>query len=220
MGNNTTQTNDKITENYSPWDVEPGHFGSSSENIHLFENFIDVEDLKIIQDFCPTINEWENGPESVYAEDGTCLYNADYWNNRTCDYGILSRINPEICSILEKYILKMKYTIEDIFKVKVSYRNPVIARWFPGIEQKPHADKQLVDGRPNAFPDYDLNSLFYYNDDFVGGELYYPQHDIIVSPRPGLAVLHPGDIHYLHGVKMIESGERYTTPAFFTVIEG
>jgi predicted 2-oxoglutarate/Fe(II)-dependent dioxygenase YbiX len=111
----------------------------------------------------------------------------------------------------------MKNTIENIFNVQVSVRPPVIMKWRPGIEQRPHADKQLNDGRPNAFVNYDINSLFYYNDDFDGGELYYPQHEISVKPRPGLAVIHPGDVNYLHGVTMIEKGYRYTTPSFYTV---
>jgi len=40
---------------------------------------------------------------------------------------------------------------------------------------------------------------------------------MVVKPEPGLAVIHPGDINYLHGVKIVTSGERYTSPAFFTV---
>jgi hypothetical protein len=34
-----------------------------------------------------------------------------------------------------------------------------------------------------------------------------------------LGVAHPGDIHYLHGVKPVISGERYTTPSFYTITE-
>lgn len=208
----------KIFED-SPWKIKPGHFGIGSENIHIIENFVELEDLVKIQKFCPTINEWNNEAESVYAEDGTCLYNADYWNDRQCSSEILQKLNPEIHSIVDKYIYKMKNTIESIFSVKVSVRPPVIMKWRPGIEQQPHADKQLNDGRPNAFIDYDINSLFYYNDDFTGGDLFYPQHNITIRPKPGLAVIHPGDFHYLHGVTMVTSGERYTTPSFYTVID-
>jgi len=206
-----------ITEE-SPWKIKPGHFGTGPENIHVIENFINENDLKKIQDFCPTINEWNNEAESVYAEDGTCLYNADYWNDRQCSSDILLRLNPAVHALVDKYIYKMKETIESIFGVEVSVRPPVIMKWRPGIEQQPHADKQLNDGRPNAFVDYDINTLFYYNDEFTGGELYYPQHNITVRPKPGLAVIHPGDVNYLHGVKMITSGERYTTPSFYTVV--
>jgi hypothetical protein len=200
-----------------PWGVEPGYFGSSPDNIIVIENFIDLDDLKIIQDFCPAINEWNNEKESVYAEDGTCLYNADYWNDRQCSTEILERINNEVWHIIDKYINKMQSVIEDTFKCKTQKRPPVIMKWRPGTEQRPHADKQLNDGEPNAFPEYDLNSLFYYNDDFSGGELYYPQYDIEIRPKPGLAVAHPGDVNYLHGVRMVTEGFRYTTPSFYTV---
>jgi hypothetical protein len=197
--------------------IEPGHFGSSSSNIKIIENFIDLQDLKIIQNFLPTINEWMDAGENKYADDGTCTYDASYWSNRQCSWDILQRINIDIHNMIEKYIQKMKKYLEDSFKVHLSTRPPVIIKWRPGMEQRPHADKQMNDGRPNPFPTYDINSLFYYNDNFEGGELYYPEHDILVKPKPGLAVAHPGDINYLHGVKQIISGERYTTPSFYTI---
>lgn len=208
--------NREITEE-NPWPIPPGAFGSNSNNIVVLENFIESEDLAKIQEFCPTINEWNNEQPSVYAEDGTCLYDAEYWNDRQCSDEILKRINLEVWLLVEKYINKMQVKIEEFFECKVLPRPPVIMRWRPGIEQRPHADKQLNDGRPNAFPTYDLSSLFYYNDDFDGGEIYFPDHDVEIKPKPGLAVMFPGDINYLHGVKMITSGFRFTTPSFYTV---
>jgi hypothetical protein len=201
----------------SPWNIQPGYFGDGPENIHVFENFIDEEDLKVVQDFCPTINEWNNSKESIYAEDGTCLYNADYWNDRQCSSEILQKLSMPVFFIIEKYIKKMQLALEEIYCVELINRPPVIMKWRPGIEQRPHADKQLNNGEPNAFVNYDLNSLFYYNDDFEGGELFYPQHDIVIKPKPGLAIAHPGDVNYLHGVTMITSGNRYTTPSFYSV---
>ena len=199
--------------------VIPGYFGSSKNNIKILDNFVELEDLKTIQSFLPTINEWMDAGENQYSEDGTCTYDASYWQNRQCSFDILQRINIEIYNLVDKYIHKMKNYLESEFKVKLNVRPPVIIRWFPGLEQQPHADKQLNDGSPNPFPTYDINSLIYYNDDFEGGELYYPQHDVVVKPKPGLAVAHPGDINYLHGVKKVISGERYTTPSFYTITE-
>lgn len=204
----------------SPWRVKPGHFGHGTENIHIIKNFIDLKDVKIIIDFARQIDEWSNDKEeNEYADDGTCTYDASYWNNRQCSHDILKRKNTEIYNLIDSYIEKMGLIAGNIFKCKLASRPPCIIRWFAGIEQKPHADKQMPDGSPNPFTDYDINTLFYYNDDFDGGELYYPDHDITVKPEPGLAVIHPGDINYLHGVKMIKSGERFTTPAFYTVEE-
>ncbi len=202
----------------SPWKIKPGHFGDGPENIHIFKNFIEKDDLINIQSFAKTINEWSNAKEeNEFNEDGVCTYDASYWNNRQCSHDILKRISPEIYDLIDSYIDKMADVAGSIFGCKLSKRPPCIIRWFKGIEQQPHADKQMPDGSPNPFPDYDINSLFYYNNDFDGGELYYPQHDIVIKPEPGLAVLHPGDINYLHGVKMVLSGERFTTPAFYTV---
>lgn len=199
--------------------VKPGHFGNSADNIKIINNFVELEDLKIIQKFLPTINEWMDAGENQYAEDGTCTYDASYWSNRQCSWDILQKINIDIYNLVDKYIDKMKKFLEDEFKVNLHKRPPVIVRWFSGLEQRPHADKQLNDGNPNPFPTYDINSLIYYNDDFDGGELYYPQHNIEITPKPGLAVAHPGDINYLHGVKMVTKGERFTTPSFYTITE-
>lgn len=197
--------------------IKPGHFGKEINNIKVYKNFVELEDLRIIQKFLPTISEWMDAGENQYAEDGTCTYDASYWSDRQCSWDILERINIDIYNIIEKYIQKMKKCLEDSFKVELSTRPPVIIKWRPGMEQRPHADKQMNDGRPNPFPTYDINSLIYYNDNFEGGELYYPDYDLIVKPEPGLAVAHPGDINYLHGVKRIISGERYTTPSFYTI---
>lgn len=205
-------------EAINPWKVAPGYFGSGSENIHVFENFIALEDVETVVAFAKQNTEWHNDKrESEYDETGRCIYDAAYWNNRQLPGHLLSKINPEIYEIIDKYIKLIAEKIEDIFDCRVEHRPPCLIRWFEGIEQQPHADKQMPDGSPNPFPTYDINSLFYWNDDFGGGELYYPQHDIIIKPKPGLAVLHPGDIGYMHGVKPITCGERFTTPAFFSV---
>ncbi len=197
--------------------VNPGHFGTGQDNILQIENFIEKEDLYKLQNFLPTINEWMDSGENKYDENGTCIYDASYWANRQCSGEILLKINPEIYYLIDKYIKKMKLAMQEYYKVELSERPPVVIKWNPGTEQQPHADKQLNDGSPNPFPDYDINSLFYYNDNFTGGELYYPEFDLEIKPKPGLAVAHPGDIYYLHGVKKIISGHRYTTPAFYTV---
>lgn len=197
--------------------VIPGYFGNNIDNIIVQKNFVDKQDLKEIKNFLPKINKWIDAGENQYAEDGTCTYNAEYWKDRQCSGPIIMELNPHIYNIIDKYIFKMKILLEEYFHVELYSRPPVLVRWFSGLEQKPHADKQLNDGSPNPFPTYDLNSLIYYNNEFEGGELYYPDYDLVIKPEPGLAVAHPGDIYYLHGVKKIISGERWTTPSFYTV---
>ena len=197
--------------------IKPGHFGSSKDNIMIMHNFVEENDLRTLQEFFPTITEWENPRETEYNEDGECIYDASYWWDRMCSGQILERIAPEIHQLINKYIVKMQNAIENKFSVSLSQRPPVLVRWLHGNEQQPHADKQLNDGTPNPFPTYDINSIIYWNGDFEGGQFYYPEHGIELEIEPGLAVAHPGDVHYLHGVKQMISGTRWTTPSFYTI---
>jgi len=98
-----------------------------------------------------------------------------------------------------------------------------VVRWLPGQFQEPHADKELHigedKGKPNDFPYYDLSGLFYINNDYEGGELYFPQHGIKFKPKAGSAYFFPGDMNYIHGVTEITSGIRYVCPFFWTILE-
>jgi hypothetical protein len=103
-------------------------------------------------------------------------------------------------------------------------------RWNTGNLQYPHADKELHkyeewgghpdrEGQPNDFPFYDIAGLFYINDDYEGGELYFPEQGIQFKPKKGAAYFFPGDRNYIHGVTEITSGTRYTCPFFFTILK-
>ena len=197
--------------------ISPGHFGSDSSNIIIIKDFISSSDLTKIQNFYSTITEWDNPRGDEFNEDGTCIYDASYWWDRMCSGEIIKRLSIDAYETIDFYIKKMASLIEDKYDVEVFCRPPVLIRWLPGNLQSPHADKQLNDGSPNPFPLYDLNSVIYWNDEFTGGQIYYPQHGIEVEIEPGMAVAHPGDIHYMHGVKEVISGVRWTTPSFYTI---
>jgi predicted 2-oxoglutarate/Fe(II)-dependent dioxygenase YbiX len=52
----------------------------------------------------------------------------------------------------------------------------------------------------------------YLNDDFEGGELYYPDLDISIKPKVGSMVVH--ESHFLHEVLTVRSGNRYSITTF------
>jgi Uncharacterized iron-regulated protein len=95
-----------------------------------------------------------------------------------------------------------------------------MASWF---KTRSHADKELHEGpdagTPNDFPHYDIASLFYFNDDYEGGELFFPIQGIEFKPVGGSAYFFPGDKGYIHGVRPIISGGRYTSPFFWQILE-
>lgn len=55
-----------------------------------------------------------------------------------------------------------------------------------------------------------LSILAYLNDDFEGGEIYFPELDYGIKPERGMLITFPGNLHYVHGVAPITSGVRYT----------
>jgi hypothetical protein len=58
-------------------------------------------------------------------------------------------------------------------------------------------------------------AVLYYNDDYVDGEVFFPQHDLKLRPKPGALLIFPGTKDYVHGVHVVGEGPvRYVLPAF------
>ena len=82
-----------------------------------------------------------------------------------------------------------------------------IARFEPGWGMHEHFDA----GKPN-----DIATLIYINNDYIGGDIYFPEYGISHKPEPGDLLTFPDNPNYIHGVKAISEGIRYTTPRWFT----
>jgi predicted 2-oxoglutarate/Fe(II)-dependent dioxygenase YbiX len=211
--------NDHFVERVS---ITPsGFFGDSPENIVTFENFMTEEELLKLNAFIRNNNSWDI-TETHYNENGTVIYDADYWANRVATYPTIVKIDSEIPDLIEKMVARLKIEVDKFFSVDARPTSPAMVRWLPGQLQMPHADKELHTGpdagKPNDFPYYDLAGLFYINDDYEGGELYFPKQGIQFKPKAGAAYFFPGDMNYIHGVTEIKSGIRYTVPFFWTIL--
>lgn len=196
----------------------PGFFGNTPDHIQSRENFMTEEERLFLLESAKSIDQWDR-TETHYNDDGVIIYDASYWDNRVASRPILDSINPEISNVIERLVQRLKVEVDNHFNVDAMPTSPAIVRWTPGYRQEPHADKQLQNGEPNDFPYYDLAGLFYLNDDYEGGELYFMHHDIEFKPKPGAAYFFPGDIGYSHGVKEITSGTRYVIPFFWTILK-
>jgi len=205
----------------NPSSITPsGFFGSSSERVVKIENFLTDEELDVIGNFARNIKEWDI-TRTHYNDDGTVIYESEYWKDRVATLNTLTEQSPIVPKMIRRASKRLKIEIEDAYEITVESTNPTIVRWLPGQFQHPHADKELHEGenagKPNDFPWYDIGSLFYLNDDYEGGELYFPNQNLEFKPSPGSAFFFPGDMNYVHGVKEVKSGIRYTCPLFWTV---
>lgn len=82
----------------------------------------------------------------------------------------------------------------------------------PGFSMRPHVDAG-PEGTENSGNNSD-SALLYINDDFEGGELYYPELNFSYKPVAGQLVLHRGRMPFKHGVTELVSGWRFNFGVF------
>jgi hypothetical protein len=82
-----------------------------------------------------------------------------------------------------------------------------IKAWNEGQSMGPHFDGQ--DGNK----DLAFSLVAYINDDYEGGEISFPNHNITIKPKAGSLIMFPSQEPYIHEVKPITSGTRYMSPA-------
>lgn len=85
-----------------------------------------------------------------------------------------------------------------------------IVRWPPGSWQMTHKDD--VDGLERV-----AGCVVFLNDDYEGGEPFYPHYGKMVKPRAGMVYAHSSDADHLHGVTQIKNKTRYTISTTWTV---
>jgi hypothetical protein len=206
-----------------------GFFGSSKNNIVELENFMTEEEKTTLYEFVKTNTDWDY-TETIINDAGVVIYDASYWEDRVASATTLGTYHKHIYDLIENLQQRLKVVVDKFFSVDAFASGPTVVKWNKGQYQLPHADKELhkyeewgghpdLEGTPNDFPFYDIASLFYINDDYEGGELYFPEQGIQFKPKAGAAYFFPGDRNYVHGVSEVLSGTRYTCPFFWTVLK-
>jgi hypothetical protein len=190
--------------------IPSGYFGDKSDNIHIIENFADPKLCDQVYEYCMDNNVWLQSTPNKPA----------YWEGRIIRSHVFQdepfakdiyELNDKIADLLEE-----KFPI--ILDKSNMYDKIILTKWPTGFEQDPHADRESLDGKiqPNMVSRHHLSSVMYFND-IIGGELYFRDHNIVIPPKKGLLVLFPGDRHYIHGVKKIIDGTRFTMHRFWAV---
>ena len=91
-----------------------------------------------------------------------------------------------------------------------------LVKWRAGMSMPPHADNAHPDGSPQPMPWRDYASVIYLNDEYQGGEFYFPEIGVEVKPVTGLLLAFPGGMRHFHGVREVQAATRYTMPGWYT----
>lgn len=148
----------------------------------------------------------------------------EFWIGRTLNLKHLHKLGylEEVRLILEIGD-RIKASIETNYNVDHAVLDLLqLCRWPEGIEQTPHHD-DMIDTNPGKdmswFEHRQYACIIYLNDDYEGGQTYYPNYDIYVTPKTNRAAIHRGNADHEHGVtkvtKLGPSGMRYTIASFW-----
>ena len=87
--------------------------------------------------------------------------------------------------------------------------------WPENVAMPPHQDDRHPDpNRPHPTPWRFIASVLYLNDEYEGGEIYFPDQKRVIKPVAGQLIAFPGA--WWHGVNAVTKGQRYTAPAWFS----
>jgi predicted 2-oxoglutarate/Fe(II)-dependent dioxygenase YbiX len=199
-------------------------------NVRIIKNFLDPETVDRVRNDIENLSEdvwWILNPKRE-ADDPRRV---PVWEGNAIDYTKDFRQ----LDIMEA-VPRKKQEVNRKFDSNIIQARSTLTRWRPGRKQTPHLDyfweeedhdyediekhslwnKEKLHGFGKIFTTYHYSTMLYLNDDFTGGELYFPQYgNFEVKPEPGMLVMFSGNDKHLHGVKEIKSGIRYVIASFW-----
>ncbi len=174
-------------------------------NAKTIDNFISKEECDYLVNTVKNVEPWEAG-------------GSDFWDNRSLNaINVYNNIDKAAGELLYKIKQKIEVSILELYNEPVIYSDLFqIVRWFPEMEQPPHADDMTNSEGNDWFHHRHYGVILYLNDDYEGGHTFYPQHNFEIIPKAGTLAIHPGDPDHLHGVTKIKNSKRYTVASFWT----
>lgn len=172
-------------------------------NAKTVENFLSIKDLDIILNYAKSTKGWEG---------------SEFWKDRILSIQKINNENKEVSLLLFNLLMKQKEYISNSYNLNTMIYSDafVLVKWLPGQEQSPHSDNMIDTPDHINHKHREYGSIVYLNNDFSGGETFYPQHNVSIVPKSRMLAVHPADDNHMHGVSKIENGIRYTVASFWT----
>lgn len=162
-----------------------------SPDIYEIEEFVSLEEQAEVLRYCANLDESE-------------WWKADYPGHEDTFFFGKQKLG-ELPQIFKDITTNVQNIFDDVF-----YFDPISLQRHPGGNfMQAHRDYWKKD------EDYYIRFgiVIYYNDDYIGGEIEYPDLGIVHKPKARSLILHGGNI--LHGTTEVTSdGYRYFSTSF------
>lgn len=182
-------------------------FNNSVDNIIIYENLLEQQDLEKLMDFVKTADFDYQGTKEKTEEE------LEIEKNIYKQYQ--KELPEEIKTILSKIFDKTRTDFEQKYQIKIENRiedggNSYIFlnKWKKNIHMNLHYDEFLM-------PDFNVSTIYYLNDNYGGGEIHFPVHNLKIKPKANSAITFPGSESYAHEILEVFDNDRYTSSAWF-----
>jgi hypothetical protein len=176
--------------------------------IHCEEDFIDAKTCDAL------VSCFARQQGDLVAQKGNAFF-----DNRVLWHARLPPEEYECVTLMQQARRAIKERVARLFNVPVPLWSDSIqlVKWEGGQPMRPHADSAFTDGSPHPTPHRDYAAIVYLNDDYEGGDIYFPNQNVQVAPRRGLLLIFRGGVSHIHGVREVTKGIRYTMPSWYTL---
>lgn len=166
--------------------------GNSKDNILYLNNVLSQEEHNVLLTYTKNAESWERTPWGSYA--------------------IKSKELPKnIFDILEKVFTIVYEKSTTFYNVEIDPLNSRalhLVKFTEGFDLEPHVDTLSDESLHIA-------SVYYVNDDYVGGEINFPQHNLKIKPDANSLIIFPGNENYVHEVLEAFEEPRYSSALWF-----
>ena len=185
-----------------------------AKGIFLVEDYISIDTCNLlIKEFSKNLSETPRpnilggiSGSSVKQPDIAGEYSEDALYNIAIDThnGILFSIND---------------LVSNKFKTPHQIKTYFFSSMLPGGFNDVHMDNHYFDDSGNIIVKpkmaFDKSGLLYLNDDYLGGELVFPEQGLSIKAKSGSLIFFEGDYKKPHGVNEVTSGTRYNLVTFY-----
>ena len=185
----------------------------SSKSIHINENFLSKDELSFWMRYFTKPGFYKlAGEHLVFDQQAFPLIFQDVDDHDAFYKGereLVNRINQEVENTFGEKVLSDH---------SISFR-----KWEKGFRLVEHSDAfyqryelDLQNKYPNRLPMAfnDFATILYYNDEYEGGEIRFPDCDLKIKPTPGMLIMFP--CTHVHEVLEVTAGERFMSAHFWT----
>lgn len=195
-------------------------------NLLVIDEYMPKNDVKTLLDFCESFSNWSNRYDrcpdlQVIDVDGKYRYDIEEM--------LIAQDHSYWHPLILKYQKKIeKYASAVYGRSLTTYHNMHLRKYFEGDKFDEHFDSEGRDeDKIQRLPGYSSSDKvpaalieiavnLYLNDDYSGGEIYFPDYDLEIKPKSGQLIMFPGGHEFKHGVRTVTSGSRYTMSSFLT----